>query len=72
MNNEKKDKNIIDGETRLAYIQGMEIDLTGIKCGRCGCADLRVAKTIRGEDHITRYRVCRHCGRQMRTRERLG
>jgi hypothetical protein len=34
----------------------------GIACPVCGCRDLRVQTTRRGEGLILRYRVCRNCG----------
>lgn len=34
----------------------------GIACPVCGCRDLRVQTTRRGEGLILRYRVCRSCG----------
>jgi len=49
----------------------------GIRCPRCGCADLRgydgrpwrTVKTLPIPGAIRRYRICRNCGRRVRTRE---
>ena len=64
------------GERNKLLLQGVdpegEPDEGGIRCNRCGCTDLRVSKTIRENELVTRYRVCRHCGRSQRTRERAG
>ena len=41
----------------------------GIACPACGCRDLRVQTTRRGEGLILRYRVCRNCGAHRATIE---
>jgi len=44
----------------------------GLICPRCGCRDLRPWKVINishQSGFIRRYRVCRHCGHIIRTRE---
>lgn len=60
-----------------------ESQADGIRCPKCRCADLRdparwtpgdvpeweVRKTVRVPHAIRRYRVCRNCGRRVRTRE---
>jgi len=51
----------------------------GIKCPRCGCADLRdppdrpwrVVKTLAMPGWIRRYRICRNCGKVIRTKEKI-
>ena len=53
--------------------------MTGIKCPKCGCRDLRddsgrpwdVVKTIPMIGQIRRRRRCRHCGKYVYTREKL-
>jgi len=42
----------------------------GLRCGNCGCADLRVEKTQPLRNGLVRrYRRCRHCKRQLVTLE---
>lgn len=41
----------------------------GLECPRCGCRHFEVYRTIPREDVIIRERICRHCGRKMRTSE---
>lgn len=46
----------------------------GIACPKCGCRDLRVIRTERGNGVIVRRRECRHCryrGGQLTTVEKL-
>lgn len=43
----------------------------GICCPKCGCADLRVTRTMRVRRGIRRYRTCRHCGWRMVSNEKL-
>ena len=45
---------------------------TGLSCPRCGCRDLRAYYTRAKQDHILRKRICRHCGHEVITRERIG
>lgn len=45
---------------------------TGLVCPRCGCRDLRAYYTRAKQDHILRKRICRHCGHEVITRERIG
>jgi hypothetical protein len=42
----------------------------GIACPKCGCRHLRVVTTDPLDGEIRRYRMCRHCGRRIRTFER--
>ncbi len=50
---------------------------TGLKCPRCGCADFRdemgrpwdTVKTIPIPGAIRRYKICRYCGKKVRTKE---
>ncbi len=44
----------------------------GLSCPKCGCRDLRTYYTRPKEDYILRKRICRNCGREVMTRERLG
>lgn len=41
----------------------------GLKCPDCGCRDLITPNVIRIPGAIRRYRVCRNCGKHVRTRE---
>ena len=43
----------------------------GLKCPRCGCRMFRTATTVPLAGQVRRYRVCRHCGRRIRTRETI-
>ena len=51
----------------------------GLRCPNCGCPDLFtvdgrpwiVVKTERIPGAIRRYRICRYCGRRIRTREHI-
>jgi len=45
------------------------IEDRGIRCPACGCRDLKVVNTIRQLGRIVRYRVCRYCGKRIRTIE---
>jgi len=45
---------------------------TGLVCPECGCRDLRAYYTRAKRDHILRKRICRHCGREVLTRERIS
>lgn len=45
---------------------------TGLSCPKCGCRDLRAYYTRAKHDYILRKRICRHCGRPVITRERIG
>jgi len=53
--------------------------MTGIKCPKCGCADFRddagrpwqTVKTVHVPGAIRRYKVCRHCGHRIRTKETI-
>jgi hypothetical protein len=44
----------------------------GLVCPKCGCRDLRAYYTRARRDYILRKRICRHCGREIMTRERIG
>ena len=41
----------------------------GIACPDCGCRHLIVDATRKFFGGVTRYRICRNCGRRVRTRE---
>ena len=42
----------------------------GIVCRQCGCADLRVYRTVKlSKSRIRRERICRHCGNRLITTE---
>ena len=51
----------------------------GLKCPRCGCADFRAedgrpfdtVKTVNIPGAIRRYKICRWCGKRVRTRETI-
>ena len=43
----------------------------GIACKNCGCKHLSVYYTRRHVKKIIRMRQCRHCGRRVRTVERV-
>lgn len=45
-----------------ARIEAANNNSKGIQCPACGCRDLRVQTTRRGDNLVVRYRVCRHCG----------
>jgi DNA-directed RNA polymerase subunit RPC12/RpoP len=45
-------------------------DERGLVCRKCGCRDFRVDTTRDVADGIARYRVCRNCGRRIRTIEK--
>ena len=44
----------------------------GLVCPKCGCRHLLVVYTRPKLEHVLRVRACRHCGKRMMTRERLG
>ncbi len=52
---------------RLSELQGKRAQ--GIRCPKCGCADLRVYWTRPGEGTIRRVRKCRNCGQRVPTFE---
>ena len=49
----------------------------GLVCPKCGCADWRdeagrpwqTTKTVNMPGAVRRYKICRHCGRRVRTKE---
>lgn len=42
----------------------------GIRCPRCGCAELRTTNTQRlPGGRVRRYKACRRCGRRLTTYE---
>lgn len=45
------------------------VELAGIRCRKCGCADLPVAYVRHLNGYTQRVRFCRHCGRRIVTRE---
>jgi transcriptional regulator NrdR family protein len=44
----------------------------GLECPRCGCRHFRVIYTRPRNGSILRRKECRHCGRRVVTRERIG
>ncbi len=47
-------------------------DDRGLRCPRCHCTDLRnTGGTVLHYRSKIRYRVCRHCGQRVRTRETI-
>jgi len=46
-------------------------DDVGLKCPRCACRHFYTVNTKRLRGWIRRRKVCRNCGRKIRTRERL-
>ena len=50
---------------------------TGLRCPACGCADFRdefgrpweTVRTVNIPGAVRRYKICRYCGRKVRTRE---
>lgn len=45
---------------------------TGIECPQCGCQDLRVMWIRHRPGYIVRRRRCRHCGKEITTREKVA
>lgn len=44
----------------------------GLVCSNCGCTDFRVWMTRPGPNNsVRRVRYCRHCGRQIYTKETI-
>jgi transcriptional regulator NrdR family protein len=43
----------------------------GLSCQTCGCRDFETTNTVRLPNGIRRYKVCRHCGRGVTTRETI-
>lgn len=43
----------------------------GIRCPKCGCRDLLTGNTIKQLGRIIRYRICRYCGKRIRTKEKI-
>jgi len=41
----------------------------GLKCPVCGCSDLRTPNVINIPGAIRRYKICRYCGKRVRTKE---
>jgi Zn ribbon nucleic-acid-binding protein len=46
--------------------------ITGLACPKCACRDLRAYYTRARLNHILRKRICRNCGHEVITRERIG
>lgn len=44
---------------------------TGLECPKCGCRELRAYYTRKRPGHILRKRICRHCGREVTTHEKI-
>jgi len=42
----------------------------GIRCRKCGCADVRVWYTRPGDGVVKRMRMCRNCGEKFPTHEK--
>jgi len=53
--------------------------ISGLKCPTCGCADFRTedgrpwatVKTVNIPGAVRRYKICRYCGRRVRTKEMI-
>ncbi|NIP26657.1 MAG: hypothetical protein GWN94_19800 [Phycisphaerae bacterium] len=51
----------------------------GLKCPKCGCADFRTedgrpwktVTTVPIPGAVRRYKICRHCGKRIRTKETI-
>lgn len=43
----------------------------GVACPECGCRDSRVKYVRNGVEIIKRYKVCRHCGYEFETVEKI-
>jgi hypothetical protein len=43
----------------------------GLSCLGCGCRDFETTHTVRLPNGVRRYKVCRHCGRGVSTREMI-
>ena len=43
--------------------------IKGLVCRRCGCRHFHVRNTIRGDNRIIRWRICRYCGTAKKTVE---
>jgi len=51
--------------------------IKGLKCPRCGCNDFRTedgrpwdtVKTVNIFGAVRRYKICRYCGKRIRTKE---
>lgn len=43
----------------------------GMACPRCGCRRLKSRRTVRVGDRTRRVRICRGCGFQVHTEERI-
>ena len=49
-----------------------ELDNKGLRCPGCGCGHFETDKTVPVSGRrIRRYKVCRYCGRRVRTTERI-
>ena len=44
----------------------------GISCPKCGCKHLLTDSTARSVEEVRRYKICRNCGKRVRTVERQG
>ena len=56
----------------MIIVQGVPDPRYGIICPKCGCRDWRVMDSVAlPNGNIRRYRVCRHCGKRIRTIERI-
>lgn len=62
----KPPKTLAEMASETAKVEGGK---RGIACPNCGCRDLRVQTTRRGEGLVLRYRVCRNCGAHRATLE---
>ena len=51
----------------------------GLRCPNCGCADFRdemgrpwdTVKTVNIPGAVRRYKICRYCGKMVRTKEKI-
>jgi len=49
-----------------------ELDNKGLRCPKCGCGHFETDKTVPIPGRrIRRYKVCRYCGRRVRTTETI-
>jgi transcriptional regulator NrdR family protein len=58
-----------DGQRRKAELPNTEGP--GLCCPGCGCKDLPAVYTRHSGQHRVRVRKCRHCGKRIRTTEKI-
>ena len=61
-----------DAPLVLSEIQRNNSEAVGLRCPSCGCRHLVATTTVQQFDEAKRYRKCRHCGKRVRTFERIG